>query len=170
MTEHDAPTSEPPGLLPTGRPGVRWWLFVVPLLAVVVAAAGAVALVASEGDDERGALPTGAAGPLELASVSEEIAGHYRYAAAHEADLSVVPCFCGCQELLAHEDLYDCFIRADGAGYDSHAAGCGVCIGEAAVATALLDAGTPPTEVAVRIVEQFGTTPITSPDQTIPRT
>jgi hypothetical protein len=111
-----------------------------------------------------------AAAPLELASVAADVADHYRYAEAHQAELSVIPCFCGCEEFLAHENLYDCFIRIDGAGYDSHAAGCGVCLGEAVVAVQLLDAGTPATEVAERIVEQFGTTSITSPDQTIPRT
>jgi hypothetical protein len=44
-----------------------------------------------------------------------------------------------------------------------------VCISEAAVATQLLDAGTPATETVDPIVEQFGTTPVTSPDQTLPR-
>jgi hypothetical protein len=171
MTQHDAPASEPIGPLPTGGPAVRWWLFVVPLLAVAVVAAGAVGLVVSTDDGEAGgADPMAPAAPLELASVSEDIAGHYRYAEAHQADLTLVPCFCGCEEFLAHESLYDCFVRADGAGYDSHAAGCGVCIGEAAVASGLLDAGTPATDVAARIVEQFGSTPITSPDETIPRT
>jgi hypothetical protein len=137
---------------------------------VLVVAAGAVALVTSTGDGDSGdAHGMGAAPPLELVSVSDDVAGHYRYAETHRADVSVIPCFCGCEEFLAHENLYDCFVRTDGAGYDSHAAGCGVCLGEAAVASQLLDAGTPAAEVADRIVEQFGTTPITSPDQTIPR-
>lgn len=171
MTQQEAAATEPTGPLPPGGPAVRWWwLFVAPLLAVLVVAAGAAALVVSRGDSDTGdAHPMGAAAPLELASVSETIAGHYRYAEAHQADLSVIPCHCGCEEFLAHENLYDCFIRTDGAGYDSHAAGCGVCIGEAVVASQMLDAGTPATEVAEAIVEQFGTTPITSPDQTIPR-
>jgi hypothetical protein len=146
-------------------------LVVAPLVVVLVAAAGAVALVVSTGDSDTGdSLRMEAATPLELASVAADVADHYRYAEAHQAELSVIPCFCGCEEFLAHENLYDCFIRIDGAGYDSHAAGCGVCLGEAVVAVQLLDAGTPATDVAERIVEQFGTTSITSPDQTIPRT
>jgi hypothetical protein len=164
-----APGSQHPSA--NGGPAFRWWwLFVAPLIAVLVVGGGAVAIVvatAERGADADHAM--GAAPPLELASVSEDIADHYRYAETHQAALSAIPCFCGCEEFLAHEHLYDCFIRADGAGYDSHAAGCGVCIGEAAVASELLDAGTPAAEVAERIVEQFGTTPITSPDQTIPR-
>lgn len=168
MTRHAAATNEPTGPPSTGGPVVHWWwLFVAPLLVVLVVAAGAVAFVVSRDGTDAHAM--GPAAPLELASVSEDIAGHYRYAEAHRADLSLIPCFCGCEEFLAHENLYDCFIRTDGTGYDSHAAGCGVCIGEAAVASQLLDAGTPATEVAEEIVEQFGTTPITSPDQTIPR-
>ena len=170
MTQQEVPAG-PPGPLLSGGPAVRrGWLVVAPMLAVLLVAAGAAALVAARGDgDTGGSHPMGPEATLELASVSEDVADHYRYAQVHQTDLSVVPCFCGCEEFLAHENLYDCFVRTDGAGYDSHAAGCGVCIGEAVVASQLLDAGTPPADVAARIVEQFGTTPITSPDQTIPR-
>ena len=149
---------------------VRWWWPVVgPLLALLLVAGGAAALITSGGDDADDARAMGTAPQLELASVADDIARHYRYAGGHQTDFSAIPCLCGCEEFLGHENLYDCFIRTDGAGFDSHAAGCGVCIGEAVVASQLLDAGTPATEVADRIVEQFGTTPITSPDQTIPR-
>jgi hypothetical protein len=144
-------------------------LVVAPLLGVLLMAAGAVAVVALAGGDGGNDHAMGAAPPLELASVTADVADHYRYAEAHPAELSAIPCFCGCQEFLGHESLYDCFVRIDGAGYDSHAAGCGVCIGEAVLASQLLDAGTPAADVAARIVEQFGTTTITSPDQTIPR-
>lgn len=171
MTWPAAPASEPTGPRSLEGPTVRWWwLFVAPLLAVLIVGVGAAALVVSTGDSDGGEVHSmGAVAPLELASVSEDVAVHYRYAETHRADLSLIPCFCGCEEFLAHENLYDCFIRTDGAGFDSHAAGCGVCIGEAAVASQLLEAGTPATEVAERIIEEFGTTPITSPDQTIPR-
>jgi hypothetical protein len=171
VTQHDTATGSSGPPLPSGGPEVRWWwLFGAPLLAVLVVAVGAVALVVATGDSEAGdAHPMEAAAPLELASVTADVAAHYRYAEAHQAELSAIPCFCGCQEFLAHESLYDCFVRVDGAGYDSHAAGCGVCIGEAVLASQLLEAGTPVADVAARIVEEFGTTPITSPDQTIPR-
>ena len=171
MTEQE-PTPRGPSDAPAnGAPAVRWWwLFVGPLLALLLVAGGAAALIASGDDGDAGdAHAMGAAPPLELASVTDDIAGHYRYAEGHQTDFSKIPCFCGCEEFLGHENLYDCFVRTDGAGFDSHAAGCGVCIGEAVVASQLLDAGTPVTDVADRIVEQFGTTPITSPDQTIPR-
>lgn len=168
MTGPEATTSGLSDVPSRGTPAVRWrWLFVGPLLALLlVAGAG---LVASSGDTGN-AHAIDAAPPLELASVTDDVANHYRYAQGHQTELSGIPCFCGCEEFLGHENLYDCFIRTDGAGYESHAAGCGVCIGEAAVASQLLDEGTPATEVAERIIEQFGTTPSTSPDQTIPRT
>lgn len=170
MTE---PVASATGLLdssPTSEPGPqRPWRILALLVVVLMAAGGAAALVASTNDDGGGTHDMAAAAPLELASVSESIAGHYRFAESHQAELSAIPCFCGCEEFLDHRNLYDCFVRADGAGYDSHAAGCGVCIGEAAVAADLLGDGVPAATVAERIVEQFGTTPITSPDDTVPR-
>lgn len=142
-------------------------MFVGALLAALLVAGGAASFVVGR-DGTGDARPHGPAAALELASVTDDIARNYRYAETHRKELSTIPCFCGCEEFLGHESLYDCFIRADSA-YDSHAAGCGVCIGESAVASSLLDAGRPATEVAERIIEQFGTTPVTSPDQTTPR-
>jgi hypothetical protein len=121
-----------------------------------------VAILAGAGTttDDHG--PTAVA-PLDLESVSPGIAEHYRFAAAHEDELRQVPCFCGCEEFLGHSDLYDCFVRADGAGWDAHAAGCGVCIGEAITARQLLDTGSTPGQVRDAVIEQFGTTPTTVP-------
>lgn len=171
MSDAGATTSEPPrGSLAGGPEHQRWWLLALVIAALLVIGGAGVAVVVSGGDrDPDGGHAMGAAPPLELATLTEDVAALYRFADAHQAELVEVPCFCGCEEFLAHESLYDCFVRADGAGYDSHAAGCGVCLGEATVASDLLAAGTPPGEVAQRIIEQFGTTPITSPDQTVPR-
>lgn len=169
MTELPPTASGPSDVPPNGTPTARRrWVFVGPLLVVLMVAGGAAAFVVSGDDGTADAHSASAA--LELASVTDDIARHYRYAQDHPSELSAIPCFCGCEEFLGHENLYDCFIRAGGAGYDSHAAGCGVCIGEAALASQLLDDGLPATEVAEQIIEQFGTTPVTSPDQTIPRT
>jgi len=171
VSDPGATTSGPPSGSPAGGPEhQRWWLLALVVAAVLVIGGGAVAVVVSGGDDD----PTdghamGVAPPVELVTLSEDVAALYRFAEEHRTELAEVPCFCGCEEFLAHESLYDCFVRADGAGYDGHAAGCGVCLGEAAVASDLLAAGTPAGEVAQQIIEQFGTTPITSPDQTIPR-
>lgn len=171
MSDAGATTSGPSSGSPAGGPELRrWWLLAVVVAAVLVIGGGAVAVVVSgvDGDPDGGHV-MGVAPPVELTTLSEDVAVLYRFAEGHQAELAQVPCFCGCEEFLAHESLYDCFVRADGAGYDSHAAGCGVCLGEAAVASDLLAAGTSAGQVAQRIIEQFGTTPITSPDQTVPR-
>lgn len=130
------------------------------LLAPVVVALAAIAgtLAGFAGDD--GA--PGAA-PLELAAVSGDIAGHY-HAAADLADVyREVPCFCGCEEFLAHRDLYDCFVRADGQGWEAHAAGCGVCIAESALVRDLTDEGAPVDAIPAAVIDRFGTTPTTAP-------
>lgn len=171
MTHPGATTSGPPSGSPAGGPEhQRWWLLALVIAAVLIIGGAAVAVVVSGGDDDpAGGHAMGVAPPVELATLSEDVAALYRFAEGHQAELAGVPCFCGCEEFLAHDSLYDCFVRADGAGYDSHAAGCGVCLGEAAVVSDLLAAGTPAGEVTHRIIEQFGTTRITSPDQTVPR-
>jgi hypothetical protein len=154
---------EPVATVTVGRLAAIGALVVLLPVAIVVG----VVIGAGTTDGSAGSVAGGhgpaAVEPLDLASVSPAIAEHYRFAAAHEAELRQVPCFCGCEEFLGHRDLYDCFVRADGAGWDSHGAGCGVCIGEAITARRLLEAGRSPTEVRDAVVEQFGTTPITTP-------
>lgn len=169
MSDPGATTSGPPSGSPAGGPERRsWWLLAVVVAAALLVSGGAAAVVVSGGDHDPGGPALGAAPPVELATLPEDVAARYRFADAHPGELAEIPCFCGCQEFLAHEDLYDCFVRPNGAGYEPHAAGCGVCLGEAALAADLLAAGTPAVEVRQRIIAQFGTTPITSPDQTVP--
>jgi hypothetical protein len=138
---------------------------IVVLLPIAIAAGVVIGASSTDGSAGSAAGDHGPVevAPLDLASLSPAIAEHYSFAAAHEAELREVPCFCGCEEFLGHRDLYDCFVRADGAGWDAHAAGCGVCIGEAITARELLDAGQSPTELRDAVVEQFGTTPTTTP-------
>ncbi len=144
-----------------GEPG-RFRLALAVLVPVAVAAAivvGTVAVVA--GDDQHGgrvAVP-----PLELASVSGEIAEHYHASRDLAHVYREVPCYCGCEEFLAHRYLYDCFVRADGRGWEVHAAGCGVCIAESALVRDLISAGTPVGEVPAAVIGRFGTTPTTAP-------
>lgn len=143
-----------------GEPGGRRLaLYLLTPVAVAFAViAGTLAAVAGSGSDA----PTDAA-PLELASVSTDIAGHYQ-AAADLADVyREVPCYCGCEEFLGHRDLYDCFVRADGQGWEAHAARCGVCIAESTLVRELVDAGTPAGDIPVAVMDRFGTTPTTAP-------
>src|SRR3546814_8107336 len=65
---------------------------------LLLVAGGAAALIASGDDGDAGdAHAMGAAPPLELASVTDDIAGHYRYAERHQTDFAAIPCFCGCE-------------------------------------------------------------------------
>ncbi len=142
---------------PEGEPARRRLalLLVGPLALAAVIVVGTVAAVSLAGrDGGRVAVP-----PLELASVSGEVAGHYHAA----ADLADVPCYCGCEEFLDHRDLYDCFVRADGTGWEAHAAGCGVCIAESSLVRELTAAGAAPADVRAAIVDRLGTTPTTAP-------
>lgn len=104
-----------------------------------------------------------AAAPLDLGSVSPEVASHFIYAEAHPGAYSGIPCYCGCTESFGHRHLYDCFVRSDGKGWDAHAAGCGVCIGESVTARAQLEAGQDPGAVRDVVIQQFGSTPATIP-------
>jgi len=145
---------------PEGEPGRRRlvpYLLTPVVVAVAVIAGAFAAFAGSEGD------APGPAAPLELASVSTDVAGHYQ-AAADLADIyREVPCYCGCEEFLGHRDLYDCFVRADGQAWEAHAARCGVCIAESTLVRELVDAGTPAGDIPATVIDRFGTTPTTAP-------
>lgn len=55
----------------------------------------------------------------------------YRYAMAHPDELAKYPCYCGCVAM-EHTSNLSCYISniaSDGTiTYDSHAAGCGICV------------------------------------------
>ncbi|MBK5221825.1 MAG: hypothetical protein JJE52_02895 [Acidimicrobiia bacterium] len=138
---------------------------VVVAIALVGLLAGIVVGAGSDTDASRGRQGGSglAAAPVDLADVPDGIAGHYEAAAAEAAAFAAVPCFCGCEEFLGHRSLYDCFVRTDGDGWDAHAAGCGVCIGESTVVRALLDEGEPASVIRAAVIDQFGSTPTTTP-------
>ncbi len=67
---------------------------------------------------------------LSLATLPASVAARYRFVEAHPELVEQLPCYCGCGESQGHRSLRDCFVRDTG-GYDSHAAGCGICLLEA---------------------------------------
>lgn len=89
-------------------------------------------------------------------SVPEAIAVHYRAAHAHAETFAAVPCYCGCAEMLDHRSLLDCFQRPDGEGWEAHALGCGVCIGEAAQVQELIAAGLPDGDIERAVTLEWG--------------
>ena len=137
-------------------------VFVIALLGLL---AGIVVGAGSDTDAAEGRQGGSglAAAPLDLAEVADGIAGHYEAATTHEAAFAAVPCYCGCEEFLGHRNLHDCFVRSDGDGWDAHAAGCGVCIAESTVVRALLDEGQPAPVIRAAVIDQFGSTPTTTP-------
>jgi hypothetical protein len=153
------------------RSQARWsiatWVGVIALpLAVTFGAVVALASGdrGSAGADHRGA----SAGdqPLDLAAVPGSIAVDYRAAAAHAETYQQVPCFCGCEDFLGHRQLLDCFVRADGGGWDAHAAGCWVCLAESVTVRQLLDRAVDADTIRTLVVSQFGSTAPTAPPST----
>ena len=166
MIDSQIPAEEGPR---TGELSKR--AFFAVLAAMVALVIGATLLVVTiAGSGEGSATSAGVSvhrmtPPLNLSSVSEPVAGHYRYAKSHMAEFRQVPCWCGCQQFLGHHDLADCFVRADGK-WEAHAAGCGVCIGEATIAERMLGEGRSAADVKATVDSQFGSTAITTPPPT----
>lgn len=79
-------------------------------------------------------------GLVDPEDVPDTLAVLYRAAHEHADIYAEVPCFCGCQAMLGHRHLLDCFARPDG-GWEAHALGCGVCLGEAQHVEDLLAVG-----------------------------
>ncbi len=95
-------------------------------------------------------------GVIDPASVPVGMAELYHGAEAHPDAFAAVPCFCGCEQMLGHRHLLDCFVRPDGSGWEAHASGCGVCLGEAAQVLALLDEGASIDEIVPAVIERWG--------------
>ncbi len=96
-------------------------------------------------------------GIVRPSDVPAALAGYYEGARAHIATFEEIPCFCGCQEMLGHRHLGDCFVRPDGSGLEAHALGCGVCLGEAAQVIQAIDAGVvDPVEIREAVVSTWG--------------
>jgi hypothetical protein len=83
----------------------------------------------------------------------------YEYAVAHPDELTNYPCFCGCGRM-GHTSNQDCFIKdvsSEGfITFDSHAAGCGICVDIAQDAMRLRAEGQSAREVRAYIDAQYG--------------
>ena len=90
-----------------------------------------------------------------LDGMSSDMVAHYEHARANPEVYTQVPCFCGCQDMLGHRNLEDCFVTPDGA-WESHAAGCQVCIDESRMVMRMMGRGMGPQMMRGRIVGEFG--------------
>lgn len=133
------------------------------LLVVVVLVVGGGTLGMTLG---RGSSMPGHMSGFSIDGLPPEVAGHYRFAASHLREFSLIPCYCGCQNMLGHRSLADCFVRPEG-GWEQHAAGCGICLGEAAMARSLLEEGRSPPQVAEAVIDSYEVSvPMPSPATT----
>jgi hypothetical protein len=146
----------------TDRPdvgqGSRAWL-VAAITAVAVVAAGAgIATALVVGTRHMGAASPrlSAMPPMDMSTVPANIAANYEFVAQHVALYAQVPCYCGCRSSLGHRGLQDCFVKADGSGWESHASGCGVCILESELVRTMEAKGRSPTQIRDAVIARFG--------------
>jgi hypothetical protein len=127
--------------------------------ALLIAGIAAIPILASEepADGEHGDEAV-----IDLAALAPAIAANYRYSAAHQDHFAAIDCYCGCVDFLGHRDLADCFVTETGTP-EPHAAGCGVCNGEATLARSLLEDDVALAEVVRQVDAVYGTTVGTAP-------
>lgn len=94
-------------------------------------------------------------GEVQLAALDADLQQLYHAVAADGGAIAEVRCYCGCEAMLEHRSLLDCFVRPDG-GWERHAVGCGVCRAEAEQVLAARAAGTPMAEIIADIDATYG--------------
>lgn len=94
-------------------------------------------------------------GVVELVELEPELQELHHAVADDEAAFVAVRCYCGCEAMLEHRHLLDCFVRPDGQ-WERHAVGCGICQVEAREVLAGRAAGTPLDEIIADIDATYG--------------
>jgi hypothetical protein len=111
--------------------GSQWKMFVGGLLVVVLLVAGAIMAMGQGGSKAPvakvpGTIAGAGAVPQWLATADPSIIADYEWAAEHHDELSVMPCYCGCNSV-GHTNNAACYFRWDNSGkilgYDAHALG-----------------------------------------------
>lgn len=142
---------------PVAPPAHPWWA-----LAVAVAAAVSLGVVLAQpasqpapaaAEDEMVTVSPG--GTVDIATLSAEVQELYLAAEADPEAFTAVPCYCGCEAMLDHRHLGDCFVRPDG-GWERHAVGCGICQAEARDVIAGREDGTPIDQIRRDIDADYG--------------
>lgn len=104
-----------------------------------------------------GMLDVAPGGVITASDIPDSLKAVYHGAEEHQDTYQAVPCFCGCEAMLGHRHLGDCFLRPDGSGYEAHALGCGVCVGEALQVLELIERGiTDHSEIRQAVVAEWG--------------
>lgn len=138
-------------------PSRPWWALLVAVVAVA-ATVGLVVTDRSAASSEAAAAPmmqVAPGGEIELASLPADHRHLYEAAADDEEAFSAVRCYCGCESFLDHATLRDCFVRPEG-GWERHATGCAVCLGEARDVMEDRQDGLPLDDIVDRIDRRYG--------------
>jgi Protein of unknown function with PCYCGC motif len=95
-------------------------------------------------------------------STKDKTTARYAFAVSHAADLSKMPCYCGCALYQhAHTSLQSCYIRSIGADgtvvYTDHSTSCDICTGEVDLMMQVAP-NTPLTAIRQAIHQKFGYT------------
>jgi hypothetical protein len=94
--------------------------------------------------------PTG----FTLDGMAAHMVAHYGFARGNPRVYEQIPCYCGCQEMLGHRNLEDCFVTPDGA-WDSHASGCQVCIDESQMVMRMMGRGMGMNTIRDRVIAAY---------------
>jgi len=160
-SEHTDPQTETNGL----RQGVVALATLGVAVALMVAAGvvgvtigmrgGTYGMMGSDRGPVRATTVAAAADGFQLDMVPAHLVQHYELARANPDVYAQVPCFCGCQEMLAHRNLEDCFVTPDG-GWESHASGCQICIQESQMLMRMMGRDMGAGMMADRVIAEFG--------------
>lgn len=96
--------------------------------------------LATAAETGTGGVTGGMAMGFQIDTLPEDVIAQYELARANPNVYGQIPCFCGCQDMLGHRNLADCFVTPDGA-WESHAAGCAVCLGESRMVMRMMARG-----------------------------
>lgn len=123
-------------------------LLVLVLAAVLALTAVVHSMRPATGQEQMVAVSPG--GEVQLDELRPELQQMYLDVAEDPDAFSQVRCYCGCEAMLDHRHLGDCFVRPDG-GWERHAVGCGICQLEARDVLAARAAGTPIDDIVADI-------------------
>ncbi len=96
---------------------------------------------------------------FQLTGLPEATVAQYTSARDNAETYARIPCFCGCADMLGHRHLADCFVTPGGT-WESHAAGCQVCLAESRMVARMMARGMSPGVMRDRIEAEFGGPPM----------
>ncbi len=101
-------------------------LFIFSLVLALLLASTVLAGCGADSGEHAVAMADAEDMPAHVQSAPRAVHDAYRFAAANQATLEQIPCYCGCG-VMGHTSNYACFWQPDG-GVDYHGLGCGICV------------------------------------------